>query len=142
MKGRVDSITKSKSGKAWRVNISGTFYGANFDSRITDALGKVIDFDYDDGKFGLWLKTWGPVTMVPTQAVPLVPGNITSAQQQAAIPIPQFTVPNKVNGDRFYMPFVSNTVAHAILAGLIKTPADLNQWAKAAHDTAIALDAL
>ena len=48
----------------------------------------------------------------------------------------------KPNGDRWYMPFVSNTVAHAIAAGCIKDFGELNQWAKAAHDAAIALDAL
>ena len=45
-------------------------------------------------------------------------------------------------GDRFYLPFVSNTVAHCIAAGLIKTPSDVSPWANAAYDAAQALDAL
>lgn len=42
--------------------------------------------------------------------------------------------------DRFYMPFVSNTIAHAIQAGLIKTPKDIGMWAFKAKKTAILLE--
>lgn len=42
--------------------------------------------------------------------------------------------------DRWYMSFVSNTVAHALQSGRIEQPADISKWAKAAYDTAMALD--
>lgn len=48
----------------------------------------------------------------------------------------------KPNGDRWYMPFVSNCVAHAITADLVGQPANISAWAKAAYDAAQALDAL
>jgi hypothetical protein len=41
----------------------------------------------------------------------------------------------------WWMPFVSNTVAHAIQAGCIKEPADIKQWAAAARQTAMEIEA-
>jgi len=38
------------------------------------------------------------------------------------------------------MPFVSNTVAHAIAAGLIQTPQQIEQWAMAARVAAQKLE--
>ena len=61
-KGTVESVTRSKSGKSWRVKIGSEFYGANFDSKIDTMLGKPIDFEWEDGKFGRWLQSWGPDT--------------------------------------------------------------------------------
>lgn len=43
------------------------------------------------------------------------------------------------NSDRWYMPFVSNTVAHAIAAGKIAEPDDIKMWAAAAKEAAEAL---
>jgi len=126
MRGKVEQLTKSRTGKSWRVLISGTWYGANFDSKIDSQLGKIVDFEFDDGKYGPWLETWGP-DLTPSAPIPQAP---TAPPSQSS------------GGDRFYMPFVSNVVAHGIAAGVIKTPADINQWAKAAHDVAVALDAL
>ena len=42
--------------------------------------------------------------------------------------------------DRWYMPFVSNTVAHAIEAELITKPADIEVWARAAKQAAQDID--
>ena len=128
MKGTVESVRNSSSGKSWRVKIGGREYGANFDTKLDQAVGKAIDFEWDDGKFGLWIKTWD------------FDRGASSPAPQAPVASPGAT--SRVNGDRFYLPFVSNTCAHAIAAGVIKTPSDLNQWARAAHDVAVALDAL
>jgi len=43
--------------------------------------------------------------------------------------------------DRFWLPFVSNTVAHAIAATLIQEPMQIKAWAAAAKQAAIELDA-
>ena len=43
-------------------------------------------------------------------------------------------------GDRWYMPFISNTVAHAIAANLITGPEHIGLWAKAAKQAAMELD--
>lgn len=40
------------------------------------------------------------------------------------------------SGDKWWMPFVSNTVAHAIQAGLIKGPGEISTWARAARNVA------
>jgi len=42
--------------------------------------------------------------------------------------------------DRFWMPFVSNTVAHAIQNGLITEPTHIKVWAAAAKQAALELD--
>jgi len=126
MRGNIESVTKSKSGKAWRVKIGDKFYGANFDSKIDSQLGKAVDFEYEDGKYGLWLKSWGPDTAVMGSAVP--------ASGQAAIPAQSFRTNG---GDRWFMPFVSNCVAHCIAAGLIKEPTQIGPWARAAYRVAV-----
>jgi hypothetical protein len=53
---------------------------------------------------------------------------------------PQQPGPSGPTGDRWYMPFVSNTVAHALTAGLIRDPADVTKWANAAKDAAELLE--
>ncbi len=57
--------------------------------------------------------------------------------QQANNPAPNSPAPQS---DRWYMPFVSNTVAHALSSGLIKEPYQVKQWAAAAKQTAMELD--
>ena len=124
MKGTVDSVTKSKTGKSWRVKIGSEFYGANFDSKIDGAVGKYIDFEWDDGQFGKWLKSWGPEhTQAPVMG--------------AAVPAQG--VPRS-NGDRWWLAFTSNQVAHAIAAGIIKEPQQMRVWAVAARAAIDAAD--
>ena len=115
-KGTVESITKSKSGKSWRVKIGSEYYGANFDSKIDSMLGKPVDFEWEDGKFGRWLQSWGPDTSPPPVTAPAP------------------TVTKQSSGDRWWLPFVSNQCAHAIAAGHIKGVSDLRSWAIAAKD--------
>lgn len=121
--GKIESVTKSKSGKSWRVKIGSEFYGANFDTKIDSALGKSVDFTFGSTDFGKWIESWD------------------YARQDA---VPAGTTDSKPasNGDRFYMPFVSNICAHAIASGQIKEPSQISPWAKAAYDAAQALDTL
>jgi hypothetical protein len=126
MIGQVESCAPTKSGKALRVKLAGSYYNAYLDSGLDKAVGRAIDCQITPDKgFGLGIGQW---TLAKD-----VPGPVKEAETRT---------PVSSNGDRFYMPFVSNVVAHAIAAGQIKTPADLNQWAKAAYDAAQALDAL
>ena len=127
MKGRVDSVTTSKSGKAWRVRVGDKFYGAGLDSKLDTMIGKSIDFDFDDGKYGPWIKTWGPDHTQPSTPAPQ--GPVASPKQS-------------LNGDRWWLNYVSNQTAHLIQVGLIKDRATLNQWAKDLRDCIIALDSL
>lgn len=124
-KGTVDSVTKSKTGKSWRVKIGSEFYGANFDSKIDTMLGKPIDFEWDDGKFGKWLKSWGPDTVVMGSAIPAQ----TPQAHQA-----------RGNGDRWWLNFTSNVCAHGLASGHIKGVADLRSWAIGARKAIEAAD--
>ena len=125
--GILEECKVSQSGKGYRVKIGGQYYGASLKSQLNQHVGKTIDFQEENGFVG----SWGIVTSaLPTTM------NAGSAPRPASASV------GGDKGDRFYMPFVSNTVAHCIAAGLIKTPGDLNQWARAARDAAIALDAL
>jgi hypothetical protein len=60
--------------------------------------------------------------------------NITAAKEKAA------SNGGDSGGDRWYMPFVSNTVAHAIAAGRIDDPEQIKLWAAAAKQAAVELD--
>ena len=131
MKGRVDSVTKSKSGKAWRVKIGDTFYGANFDSGISSSeVGQEIDFIADTTSFGPWIKSWELSRAAP----PPPPLN----------PAPQGTyqATYKTNGDRWWLPFCSNQTANALAAGRIQSPGEMSAWTKAAYEAIQAVDAL
>ena len=120
MIGRVKSCEKSKSGKSWRVNIDGTYYGAAFDTHLETAIGKQINFTHKTTDFGPWIESWA----------------FDQSTASATEPAPAR------NGDRWWLPFVSNQVAHAIAAGKITDPADMGKWAKAAKETIQAIDAL
>jgi hypothetical protein len=133
MIGAITAVNKSKSGKALRITLNGKTYNAFLDSKLDEALGKVIeaqitpDKGYGEG-IGQWAYSNAPAQPGPANAAP--------------DPINRATVTPGASGDRFYLPFVSNTVAHCIAAGLIKNPSDVSPWAKAAYDAAQALDAL
>ena len=49
MQGKVENVSKSKTGKSWRVKIGPEYYGAQFDSNIESAMGKMIDFSFRYG---------------------------------------------------------------------------------------------
>ena len=125
MKGKIEQLTKSKSGKAWRVMVDGRWFGAKFDSKIDSIpIGGRIDFLYDtDPKYGDWISSWGPDTS---------PQPVTTASP----------TPARGNGDRWWLPFCSNQIAHLIQVGVIKDRTTLNQWAKDLKECVTALDAL
>jgi len=130
MIGKLESASPTKSGKALRVKIDGNYYNAYLDSGLDKVVGQTIDFQTTPDKgYGLGVGQW--------KAAPTQP-------QQPPSPSPAPNPAPRVNtgGDRFYLPFVSNTVAHCIAAGLIKTPGEVSAWAKAAYDAAQALDSL
>ena len=121
MKGKLEQLTKSKSGKAWRVMIDGRWFGAKFDSKIDSIpIGGRVDFLYDtDPKYGDWITTWGPDTSPPPTQAPVAPPRQSSGHNEPK--------------DRYWLPFVSNQVAHAIAAGRIQEPGQMLPWAKAAY---------
>ena len=125
MKGHLKEISKSKTGKSWRVLVGDRWYGAKFDSKLDSIpIGSAIDFQFDsDIKYGDWITTWGPDTNVPVAA-------------PVARPISQ----SAPSGDRWWLPYVSNQCAHAIAAGHIKGVQDLRSWAIGAKNAIVAAD--
>lgn len=120
---RVDNVELSKTGKSWRVSLGGAWYGAYKDSGILDTLQKsiyVVTGTLEKG--GPWILKW----------------KLADATT-AIVAAPSAPVKAWAGGAPWWMPFVSNTVAHAIQAGLIKESAQIGGWAKAAADTAVAL---
>lgn len=109
----VESVTPAKTGKSLRVKANGEWYGAKKDSGI--AAGMTIDAEVEDGEYGKWINKWKAMSNAPAPA-----SNPSSAPQ--------------LPGGSPWLPFVSNTVAHAITAGLIQSPSQVEAWAKAAKD--------
>lgn len=67
------------------------------------------------------------------------------AERQTGANSPQGASTGQTSGayaDRWWLPFVSNQVAHAIAAGKIQNPNDMNTWAKAAKECIQATDIL
>lgn len=124
---KLEQVTKSKSGKAWRVLLGDKWYGARFDSKIDSIpIGSMIDFAIEtDPKYGDWLTSWGPVV-----------GKAIPAQGQAPVAPPR----QSSSPDRWWAPFCSNTVAHAIAAGIIKEPSQIGAWVRAAKAAVEAAD--
>ena len=133
---QVEEVMPAKSGKSLRVKLGGTWYGANLDSGLNGAKGQMIEAEIQTSeKFGPWIKGWKP-SAAPQVSSPSVAGSTAPA---AAAPY-KYAEPSD-NVAPWYMPFVSNTVAHAIAAGLCKTPVEINQWALKAAQVAVAIKA-
>ena len=111
MKGVIDKCDLSKTKKSYRVKIGDSWYGASKDSGIDALVGKTIEARVEETDFGPWLDDIKQVSGGAPAATGGTSGSV----------------------DRFYMPFISNTVAHAIQAGLIKVPTDVKAWARQAY---------
>ena len=121
MRGIVEQITKSKTGKSWRVMIASQWYGAKFDSKLDQAVGKRVDFSIEsNSKYGDWIKDWDFDRDPAPIPMPVPSADLRAMNAQNA------------KGDRWWLNFTSNIVAHSIAAGLIKEPIQLAAWAKAA----------
>ena len=142
----VEEVMPSKSGKALRVKLGGTWYNAFLDSGLNGMRGQMIEAEIQTNeKFGPSIKGWKPV------AAPQVPPPPQSGFPPAPAPAVAAPVPYNQEykpvyagepGDNiqpWYMAFVSNTVAHAIEKGLITTPLGINEWALKAAQVAQAV---
>ena len=116
MKGTVQKVELSKSGKSYRVQVSGTWLGAKLDSKLDQAVGKNIDYTVrSDPKFGDWVESYDfDRQAAETQKV----GD--------AVKVPQ-------SNDRYWLNFVSNCVGQGIAAKTITEPGQINAWATAAY---------
>ena len=127
---QVLDVTDAKSGRSLRVKLGTQWYGAYKDSGIQKNM--VIDPVIET------LEKGGPWIVRYTQgAAPQVP----PSQTPPLTPAPAVAAPtgNGENIAPWWQPFVSNTVAHAIQAGLCKSPTEINQWALIAAQVAVAV---
>lgn len=114
----ITEIKPTKSGKSVVVKADGKDFFAKPDMGL--AAGMTIEAETEDseyqGKTLVWIKKYKKAN-----------GSAASAPSGSAGNLP-------------YMPFVSNTVAHAIAAGCIKNPSEVAAWAKAAIEAVRDLD--
>ena len=121
---KIDSCKTSKSGKSLNVSSNGKWYLAKLDSGLDKIVGQSIDCETEDSEFNGATMTWINKYRVTQQTVPA-------------------SAPASSGGNIMpFMPFVSNTVAHALLAGKIESPADISKWAEGAYEAAIALESI
>jgi hypothetical protein len=114
----LDSVAPSKSGKSLLVKCGSNTYFAKTDSGLSAGMtieAETKDSEYQ-GKTLTWIERWKDAP--------------ASAQKAPSAPAMNAGAP-------WYLPFVSNTVAHAIAAGLIKEPHDILPWAHGAKAAAL-----
>lgn len=118
----VETVTKSKSGKALRIKAGGAWYGARLNAGLEKAVGKTIEAEVQhDETYGDQIGAWK-----------IIEGSTPPAQQKNGNGA-------SANGAPAWLPFASNTVAHAINAGLITDPAQVSKWAQSAKEAFEAL---
>lgn len=116
----VSAVAEPKPGSKWRRIKSGEEWYSYDSGKLSLAKGKTYEVQTEstekDGK------TYYTITAAKEQA---------SGGNGAA-----------GGGDRWWMPFVSNTVAHAIQAGFITEPLMIKTWAAAAKQAALEIEQL
>jgi hypothetical protein len=117
---QIAEVTLSKSGRALRVKLGNTWYGAFIDSGLKDKVGTwiVADIEVSD-KFGPQIKGWKPVA-APQSAPSASPPSAGTPHSAGAA---------SDNVAPWFWPSVSNICAAAIEKGIITKPEDLNMWA-------------
>jgi hypothetical protein len=119
---RIDEITDSKSGKSWRVKSGDKWYGASKDLLSASDKGKVFEVKISASDFGPWIDS---AKAPETRSI----GPETGIRAYSDVTVAPW-----------YMPFISNCVAHAISAGLVKEPTDVKVWVLAAKQAAESMD--
>lgn len=138
----VDDCRLAKSGKCYNVTLSGQKYLANLDSGLNANIGKWVEAEIQpskDPKFPSWIGKWvhaASPDAAPGASSPA--GGSPASLPPVAAPVtrePVYATQN-ANVAPWWMPFVSNTVAHAIQAGHCQSPEGIRTWAIAARNAA------
>ena len=141
---QIEAVAKTKSGKGLRVKLSGTYYNAFLDSKLDmQPIGTWIEAEIKTHeKFGPYVDGWRPVQGAAPQVPLPQAGSVPPVPPPAvAAPLtrePVYAEPSD-NIAPWFMPFVSNTVAHAIEKGLISSPIGINEWALKAAQVAVSV---
>jgi hypothetical protein len=116
----IENVKTNPSGKSVAVTAGGKNYLAKPGMGL--APGMTIDAEVKDsffnGKTNTWIEAYKAVNGSAAPQAGQGAGHSPAATPAGAAPV--------------WLPFASNTVAHAINAGIIKEPADVKQWAAAA----------
>lgn len=131
-RGQVQAKEFTKNGKP-KLKIGGNWYFAGRCDVSNLNPGQTIEFEWAEfgepnertGRKPRGLNNWG-----------LING---SHGPTAGGPVPTNVLPHPSSLDDADRPFISNIVAHAIQAGLIKEPEQLDKWALAAQGAMRAL---
>ena len=120
----IESVKLTASKKNYSVKADGKYYVAALRTGIEQQVGHSID------------AVLGSFTSASGQEVSTIEG--FTLVEQAKLPI---SGPSASNGhDRWWVPFVSNQVAHAIQCGLVKELGDIAPWARAAKIAILSAD--
>lgn len=116
---KVEKVQPAKTGKSLRVKANGEWYGAKKDSGIQEGMS--IEAEVEDGEFGKWIGKYKQQS------------NGNGSNGHAGQHSPTTSSPSASGGVApAWLPFASNTVAHAISAGYIQHPEQVKDWAAAA----------
>ena len=126
----VEQVTPTKSGKAWRVRLGGTYYNAFKDSGIENYVGKMIEAEIQTSeKFGPSIAAFRPVagqSVAAPQVTPPSQGGLPPAPAPA-VAAPRYAEPSD-NLTPWYWPSVSNLCAALVAKGVVTKPEELNMW--------------
>lgn len=121
----VESVKPTSTGKSLVVKAGGKDYFAKTGCGIS--AGTTIDAETKDsffnGKTNTWIEKWKTVSNATPQTTTETPASSGRNGTSSAA----------------WLPFASNTVAHAITAGLITEPGQVSKWAQAAKEAFEAL---
>jgi hypothetical protein len=127
--GAISAVEDGKSGKTIRVQVNGQWFSSK-EFGLRDMAGQVITFTPSTseyrGKTYYWVNDYNVGTTGTTTTTPTgQPAPVVDAQAMA------------------FLPMTSNLVAHAITAGQITEPREIDAWARAAFNAAknLVLDA-
>ena len=126
----VEEVMPSKSGKALRVKLGGTWYNAFLDSGLNGMRGQMIEAEIQTNeKFGPSIKGWKPVA---APQVPPPPQGGFPPAPAPAVAAPHYAGEATHPGDNltpWYWPSVSNLCAALVAKGVVTKPEELNMWA-------------
>jgi len=134
--GVIKQARQSQSGKSVSVLVDEVWYSCK-DFSINNYVGKPIIFNTTDSLYnGLnmhWINSFSEDESADAlaQQIPEDHGN-----SPIAVPDSAQTIAGKVEHEP-PMAFISNTVAHAILQGIIKDPSEVESWCFACTDAIV-----
>lgn len=121
MQGVIQAVEYSKKG-APKFKINNSWYYAG--RCKVEGLHVGAEIEFESNLFGEQNNLNGLQWWKPARGG----GQSAPAGNPAQRPSNGATAPSCAPADALYLPFISNTVAHAIQAGLIKAPADVTAW--------------